>query len=312
MLNQQEFKVAAAIDIEEAERMVKYVRRKDQLSRPMGDMSGSEVGGRSFSAALNALPDVNDFAVFGVSCRVRRICSFFLPQGSYSSQRWKEQEVVWRLLSKMQAKEILDVASVFYVPKSPGRVYFEARSIEAVRILCEGMVFLYFRSLVTVPVAERVALLNFGKSDPLIEEGAMVKVKDGLYRDDIANVVSVIGSHDTVVLKLRSWEKLPNVQRSKHKRGHTRRDPYLLTKEKAAALNKRALSKVCDDGFTFQGKLYTTDGHLLLQICCDRVERIPTGAAAHEIFVASELANAAEQTLRPQALEDHRQRRHRC
>ncbi len=68
------------LDIEEAEWMVKYVRCKDQSYRPKGDMSGSEVGGRSFSAALNALPDVNDFAMFGVACRVRRIRSFFFPQ----------------------------------------------------------------------------------------------------------------------------------------------------------------------------------------------------------------------------------------
>ncbi len=62
--------------MEEVEQMVKYVRRKDQLTRPKEDLSGTEVGGRSFGATLNALPDVNDFDMFGVSCRVRRICLF--------------------------------------------------------------------------------------------------------------------------------------------------------------------------------------------------------------------------------------------
>ncbi len=197
----------------------------------------------------------------------------------------------------MQAKETLEVASVFYVPKLPGRVYFEARSSEAVKALCEGLVFLYFRSHVFVPITERVALLEVGKSDPLIEEGTLVKVKDGMYRNNLAIVVSVIGNHDAVVLKLQSREKLPNVP--KRKRGHTQRDAYLLTKEKAAALSEGGQVKETDDGFIFQGKSYTKDGHLLLQIRCDRVERISTGIVAHELFVASESANAAEQHFEP-------------
>ncbi len=159
------------------------------------------------------------------------------------------------------------------------------------------MVFLYFRSHVFVPITERVTLLEVGKSNPLIEEGTMVKVKDGLYRNDIATVVSVTGNHDAVVLKLKSREKLPNVP--KRKRGRTQRNPYLLTKDKATALADGAQVKETQDGFIFQGKSYTKDGHLLLQIRCDRVERVSTGIAAHELFIASESTNAAEQYFEP-------------
>ncbi len=202
------------------------------------------------------------------------------------------------------------MASAFHVPKSPGRVYFEARSAEAVRSLCEGMEFLYFRSHVFVPITKRVTLLEVGKSDPLIEEGTMVKVKDGLYRNNIATVVSVIGNHDNVILKLRSREKLPNVP--KHKWGRTQRDPYLLTKDKATALADGAQVKETQDGFTFQGKSYTKDGHLLLQIRCDRVERVSTGIAAHELFIASESTNAAEQYFKPPKTVSDKESRQAC
>ncbi len=115
--------------------------------------------------------------------------SFPLLHMTHFSQRGKEQEVIWRLLNKMQAKESVEVVSVFYIPKSPGRVYFEARSSEAVRTLCHGMVFLYFRSNVFVPITERMPLLEVGKSDPLIVAGSWVKVRNGRYEDDIRRVV---------------------------------------------------------------------------------------------------------------------------
>ncbi len=73
-----------AIEFEEAEQMVEYIRCKDQLTRPKEDLSGAEVGGCSFSATLNVLPDINDFDMFGVSCQVRRMFLFFTSRYSYS------------------------------------------------------------------------------------------------------------------------------------------------------------------------------------------------------------------------------------
>ncbi len=143
--------------------------------------------------------------------------------------------------------------------------------------------FLYFRSHVFVPLTERIALLQVGKSDPLIEAGTWVKVKDGHYKDDIGRVVSVFGSHDAVVVALRSREKLPNVSSSKRKRGRgqTRQEPYLLTKDKAEGLSEGVRIKVTDNVFKFGGKSYTTEGYLLLQLRSDRVQRISSDVVAH-------------------------------
>ncbi len=267
-----EFEASAALDIEAIHQIVERCRRRAQVSRPKPDSSPeTEVGGRSFRAALDELPGLNDLCMFGVSCKVSGLFLLLLRR-THLSQRGQEQEVVWRLLNKMQAEESPDVASVFYVPKSPGRVYFEARSLEAVRTLCHGLVFLYFRSHVFVPLTERIALLQVGKSDPLIEAGTWVKVKDGHYKDDIGRVVSVFGSHDAVVVALRSRENLLNVSSSKRKRGQgpTRQEPYLLTKDKAEGLSEGVRIKVTDNVFKFGGKSYTTEGYLLLQLRSDR------------------------------------------
>lgn len=70
-LPRPEFEIASGIEAEDAERMVAHYRRKDQLSRPKEDLSGSEVGDRSLGSTLNALPGLYDFCIFGVPCRVR-------------------------------------------------------------------------------------------------------------------------------------------------------------------------------------------------------------------------------------------------
>ncbi len=162
------------------------------------------------------------------------------------------------------------------------------------------MVFLYCKSISFVPLAERVALLQVGKSDPLIEAGTWVKVKNGRYQNDVGKVVSVMGNHDAVVVELKSREKLPNVPSSKRKRG--RPEPYLLTKDKASGIGDGSRIKVTDDGFTFLGKSFTTDGYLLLEISCDRVQRISTGIEVHDLFVATESANAVEQRFNPKKI----------
>ncbi len=164
------------------------------------------------------------------------------------------------------------------------------------------MVFLYFRSNVFVPITERIPLLEVGKSDPLIVAGTWVKVRNGRYEDDIGRVVSVMGNHDAVVVALKSRERLPNVSSSKRKRGQgrIRQDPYLFTKDKAVGLSDGGRIKDTDDeGFMFKGKSYTTEGYLLLQFHCDRVQRISTGTAARGLFVAVESANAAKERLKP-------------
>ncbi len=101
------------------------------------------------------------FACWHLLSSVSFYSYFFVLHDSFLLQVGKEQQLVWQLLSKLQAKETIKVVSVFYVPKSPGHVYFEARTLDAIRILCEGMVSLYYRSYhIFVPLTEQVVLLQ--------------------------------------------------------------------------------------------------------------------------------------------------------
>ncbi len=79
------------------------------------------------------------------------------------------------------------------------------------------MHFVYLSSLFIVPIVERVALLQAGKTLPLIKEGAYVKIRNGLYKDDIGQVISVSDGYDALTVKLKSREALP--QELKRKRG---------------------------------------------------------------------------------------------
>lgn len=121
-----------------------------------------------------------------------------------------ERELVFRLIRKAnELRKFEDVISVFYLPNLPGRLYFEAKSPSSITRLCQEMLWLYAKSLFTVELGERVSLMRTRRSNPSIEEGSWVKVKNGLYRGDIGLVVSVVEDQDAIVVKLKCREAHP-------------------------------------------------------------------------------------------------------
>ncbi len=67
--------------------MVAYYRRKDQLSRSKENSSNPEVGGRSFSATLNALLGLDDYCMFGVCLSSASFFFLFLFRMTHSFRR---------------------------------------------------------------------------------------------------------------------------------------------------------------------------------------------------------------------------------
>ncbi len=302
-------------DLGDVEELLAHFRERDQSRRRSKSASLLGEGSfrsddfeRKFGASLNALPCSNDISIFGVFCQVSNsFIPFFLKRFTFWQKR-KEDEVVYHLWDKMRDTQAVEVISVFSVPSSPGRVYFEAQSSAAVVSLCEGMLSLYIRSLFPVTLAERIALLRTDRSNPLIEKGTWVRVKNGLYKGDLGSVVSVIGSHDAVVVKLKSREKHHMDSSRKRKRKRPRPEPYTLAKHPILPqLSDGTQIEVTVDGFEFNGKSYTNDGFLLLEFRCDRVERVTTGIAAYNVFVQSESANAAKQHSPAKLVDGERQ-----
>ncbi|KLO03897.1 hypothetical protein SCHPADRAFT_948204, partial [Schizopora paradoxa] len=79
----------------------------------------------------------------------------------------KEIMVVLRLMRKLLDREEIGrplegIGSVFSVPKSPGRIYVEARSPKCAEQLLRGIHFIQLHSEFLVPLAERVSLLTPG------------------------------------------------------------------------------------------------------------------------------------------------------
>ncbi|KLO03743.1 hypothetical protein SCHPADRAFT_897580, partial [Schizopora paradoxa] len=63
------------------------------------------------------------------------------------------------------------VISIFSVPKSPGRVYFEATALSPVHELAHDIDYIYTRLAFTVPLPERISLLQSCNTSPPIVEG---------------------------------------------------------------------------------------------------------------------------------------------
>lgn len=189
-----------------------------------------------------------------------------------------------------------NVKSVFHVPKAVGRVYIEAPADISIQRLCHGLQFVYSTSVFSVPVAERVALLVPGALSPLIVHGQLVKIRNGLYKGDIGEVVDAYGDGKMhLVVKIKSREKLPfEVKRKK-----SRRVPYILDRDRI--LQEQLLYSKQDpksnplgfkdrgrNGISLGGIRYTDDGFLLLNIRADRVERVQREGGSFESIVSDE------------------------
>lgn len=83
------FEISEALEVEDVLKIVERCRRRAQVSRPTPKSSTleAEVGGRSFKAALDELPGLDDLCMFGVSCRVRRSVFFMVIQDSCFAER---------------------------------------------------------------------------------------------------------------------------------------------------------------------------------------------------------------------------------
>lgn len=189
------------------------------------------------------------------------------------------------------------ILSILAVPKAPGRIYIEASTTTSLRSLLKGVKNLYNTSLFVVPIPECVALLENGPLPSAVKEGDHVKIRNGLYRGDVGEVVRV-DKDGGFVVKLEPREPSPfeNTDFKKRKRDkNRRREPYVLDMARLIAIaeaEKAAISsgrRVADpkhdvlanlrkspengDVWFFRSKMYSVDGYILLRFRPDRVER---------------------------------------
>ncbi|KLO11364.1 hypothetical protein SCHPADRAFT_475659 [Schizopora paradoxa] len=207
-----------------------------------------------------------------------------VPMYSIQVKRGKDQLLAFRLTNKALKTNATDILSILALPKkAPGRIYVEARNGSAsVRLLCSGMHFIYPNSIFMVPVSERVALLlsqPTSSRPPSFKRGDLVKIRNGVYRDDLGEVVDVSDGYDTLVVKVKGREPDPRELKRKRGKNSVRREPSVYDKEELRRLHFfngdfDFIDLGEDAGFNFGGKHYTNDGYLVLKIRRDRVERL--------------------------------------
>ncbi|KLO15316.1 hypothetical protein SCHPADRAFT_269380 [Schizopora paradoxa] len=252
---------------------------------------------------LDTLPDLHDRMLFCIPVK-----------------HGKESKVVFQLMRKAIEGFGQGVASVFFVPRSPGRIYVEASTEDIVHHLASHIQNIFLKSLFLVPITERVALLQPSMLPPVIQKGDLVKLRNGLYKDDFGELIEFSEGNLEATIKLRSRE--PNhlrTQTQKRKRGRTRLDSYVLNKEdirrrhsmdETVATDSSIIGSSFIDlgaaGFIFNRRPYTNDGYLLYFCRIDRLERVhkARGGAAisseDNVFM-NVRPDGNNETLRPQS-----------
>ncbi len=83
------------------------------------------------------------------------------------------------------------VVAVFCIPKLRGRVYFETSDTLQAFELLKNCVLVYWSNMYLVGEEERVELLSPHRIQKNIKVNDLVRIRSGLFRQDIAQVVKV-------------------------------------------------------------------------------------------------------------------------
>ncbi|KAK9474445.1 uncharacterized protein V1510DRAFT_390485 [Dipodascopsis tothii] len=121
-------------------------------------------------------PSVKDPNIWGVRCKPG-----------------KEKQIVrtiWRKKASLQnTSQALQILSAFQRDNFAGYIYVEARKLDAVENALRGIVNVYARQMIMVPVTEYTDLLRVNKSSDMeLVPGAYVRIKRGKYQGDLAVV----------------------------------------------------------------------------------------------------------------------------
>ncbi|GMM30484.1 transcription elongation factor [Martiniozyma asiatica (nom. inval.)] len=133
------------------------------------------------------LPSVDDPLIWGI--RVRN---------------GKEKEIVKQLHARMLHMRGADIYSAFQRNNFVGYIYVEARKLEAVDKILQGLPNIYQnQGKILVPIEEYPDLLRPGRSDEVrLKPGAYIRVKTGRYKGDLGIVDNLAENDLEVRVKL--------------------------------------------------------------------------------------------------------------
>ena len=166
-------------------------RQAQELKERYGRRTQAGLSAGSFVPQNLLMPSVDDPSIWGISCKVG-----------------KEREIIMRIMKKLSEREgsrnPLKICSAFERGSGPmaGYIFVEARKKTDVDEALKDVADVYPRSKTNlVPVKEMPDLLRVTKTQELREDG-YVRIKRGLYKDDLAMIQEVESNGLEVTVRL--------------------------------------------------------------------------------------------------------------
>lgn len=245
-------------DNEREEEIEEYYRRKyaEETSAAMRFGEGGEEMSEEITQ-LTLLPGVKDPNLWMVKCRI-------------GEEKMTALQLMRKMIAYQFTDEPLQIKSVVAPEGVKGYVYIESYKQTHVKAAMEGISNLKLGTWkqTMVPINQMTDVLRVAKEVPTLKRGAWVRLKRGIFKDDLAQVDYVDSSHNNVHLKLipridytRMRGALRGTQSENEKRKKFRRPPQKLFDMDAI----RAIGgEVSQDGdfLIFEGNRFTRKGYL--------------------------------------------------
>ena len=241
----------------------KYVNRPDE-DQNLGD-------GYSYTPVIDndiseqgRLPDVKDPSLWIVKCLI-------------GTERECAMKLMRKFLVEQNKEDPLQIKSVIAPESAKGFVYVEAYKKTHVKQAVEGINFLkagiYEQTM--VPTNEMKDVLRVIKTTQQLKPGAWVRLKRGVYKDDLAQVDYVEAAQNQVSVKLIpriDYNKLRGFRSGENKaRNRVARPVQKLFNED----NIRAIGgEINNDGdfLIFEGARYSRKGYLYRTLKMDMIQ----------------------------------------
>lgn len=213
------------------------------------------------------LPSVDTAIIWGVRCRPGQekplIRKLFLRKQTLDANPQTKNLKIW---------------SIFQRDSFPGRIYIESPKAAVVEKFLKGVPDIYFNQKILVPVQELPSLLSATKkaNEVEIESGSYVRIRSGIYKNDLASVLEVSPNKLSVLLKIvprivyEYEEQYENGKRKKKTLNASNRPPQALFNPTLALRSDPNNYSMRNDIYIFRNEEYD-DGYLIKEFKINRL-----------------------------------------
>ncbi|KAI9593796.1 hypothetical protein BDF19DRAFT_148566 [Syncephalis fuscata] len=217
----------------------KGATRHQQLDRRR--IRDEEINAEELAAQLRERYSRDDYASGGRRGNIEHVTERMKLPDVKGPKLWmvkckpgKEWDVIVHLIKKCLTGRF-DVLSAFTRDSLKGYVYIEARQPASAQKCLENVPFAYASTFSLVPVGQMVDVLKVTKKDTVLKPRSWVRIRRGKFLNDLAQVLEVSESGDTVIVKLIPRFHLKDEQalwmiQQNERLNHVHHNVYLILK----------------------------------------------------------------------------------